>query len=83
MIRKHLPLLTALFSGIIQICQSKPYEKPNFLIFLLDDLGYSDFITQKSLDLIDSYSKDNKPFFLYVAHTALHWPLHALSSDFP
>ena len=23
-------------------------------------------------------SKDNRPFFLYVAYTAPHWPLHAL-----
>lgn len=41
----------------------------------------TDFITQKSLDLIDSYSKDTKPFFLYVAHNAPHWPLHALPED--
>jgi len=45
------------------------------------DFYMTDFITQKSLDLIDSYSKDTKPFFLYVAHTAPHWPLHALPQD--
>ncbi len=46
-----------------------------------NDFYMTDFITQKSLDLIDSYSKDKKPFFLYVAHTAPHWPLHALPAD--
>lgn len=46
-----------------------------------DDFYMTDFVTQKSLDLIDSYSKDDKPFFLYVAHTAPHWPLHALPED--
>ena len=45
------------------------------------DFYMTDFITQKSLDLIDSYSKDNKPFFLYVAHDAPHWPLHARPED--
>ena len=31
--------------------------------------------------MIDEYSKDDKPFFLYVAHHAPHWPLHALPED--
>ncbi|MGQ8338928.1 arylsulfatase [Sunxiuqinia sp. A32] len=46
-----------------------------------EDFYITDFITQKSIDLIDEYGKDNKPFFLYVAHTAPHWPLHALPED--
>jgi arylsulfatase len=46
-----------------------------------DDFYMTDFITKKSIDLIDSYSNDDKPFFLYVAHTAPHWPLHALPED--
>ncbi len=46
-----------------------------------DDFYMTDFITQKSIDLIDDYSKDDKPFFLYVAHDAPHWPLHALPED--
>jgi arylsulfatase A-like enzyme len=46
-----------------------------------DDFYITDFITQKSLDLIESYQKKDKPFFLYVAHTAPHWPLHALPED--
>lgn len=45
------------------------------------DFYMTDFITKKSLDLIDAYSKEKKPFFLYVAHTAPHWPLHALPED--
>jgi arylsulfatase len=46
-----------------------------------DNFYMTDFITQKSIDLIDEYAKDDKPFFLYVAHTAPHWPLHALPED--
>lgn len=41
----------------------------------------TDFITEKSIDLIESYSREKKPFFLYVAHNAPHWPLHALPED--
>jgi len=46
-----------------------------------EDFYMTNFITDKSIDLIDEYSKDDKPFFLYVAHTAPHWPLHALPED--
>lgn len=46
-----------------------------------DDFYMTDYITEKSIDLIDQFSKDEKPFFLYVAHTAPHWPLHALPED--
>ncbi|WP_321290096.1 arylsulfatase [uncultured Sunxiuqinia sp.] len=46
-----------------------------------EDFYMTDFITEKSIDLIDEYGKDEKPFFLYVAHTAPHWPLHALPED--
>jgi arylsulfatase len=46
-----------------------------------DDFYMTDFITDKSIDLIEDFSKDEKPFFLYVAHTAPHWPLHALPED--
>lgn len=46
-----------------------------------DDFYITDFITDKSIDLIDDFSKEDKPFFLYVAHAAPHWPLHALPED--
>ncbi len=46
-----------------------------------DDFYMTDFITQKSIDLLNDYSKDDKPFFLYVAENAPHWPLHALPED--
>ena len=46
-----------------------------------NDFYMTNFITDKSIDLIDEFSKDPNPFFLYVAHTAPHWPLHALPED--
>lgn len=41
----------------------------------------TDFVTDKSVELIDKFSRKKQPFFLYVAHTAPHWPLHALAED--
>jgi arylsulfatase len=43
------------------------------------DFYYTDFITQKSAEVIDRSAKsgDRKPLFMYVAYTAPHWPLHA------
>ncbi|AHW58842.1 arylsulfatase [Draconibacterium orientale] len=46
-----------------------------------DDFYMTDFVTDKSIEMIDEFKKDDKPFFLYVAHTAPHWPLHALPED--
>jgi arylsulfatase A-like enzyme len=45
------------------------------------DFYMTDFITDKSIDLIDQFRKDDKPFFLYVAYTSPHWPLHARPED--
>jgi len=46
-----------------------------------DDFYMTDFITDKSIEMIEDFSSDDQPFFLYVAHTAPHWPLHALPED--
>ncbi|HEX9190417.1 MAG TPA: sulfatase-like hydrolase/transferase, partial [Vicinamibacteria bacterium] len=41
----------------------------------------TDFITHKSVEMIDRFSRADRPFFLYIAHTAPHWPLHAPEAD--
>lgn len=41
-----------------------------------DDFYYTEAITKKSIEYISSNDAD-KPFFLYMAYTAPHWPLHA------
>ena len=46
-----------------------------------EDFYMTDFITDKSIEMIDQFTADDDPFFLYVAHTAPHWPLHALPED--
>jgi arylsulfatase len=46
------------------------------------DFYYTDFITDHSVQLIDQFSKDkDKPFFMYVAYTAAHWPMQAREAD--
>lgn len=44
-----------------------------------EDFYYTDAINDEACRMIESKSKsDNEqPFFMYVAHTAPHWPLHA------
>ncbi len=45
------------------------------------DYYYTTVLTDWAVKFIDKYGKDGKPFFLYVAYTAPHWPLHALPAD--
>lgn len=46
-----------------------------------DDFYITDFISEKSASLIEKFAEDEDPFFLYVAYTAPHWPLHAREED--
>lgn len=46
-----------------------------------EDFYMTDFITEKSVDMIQKFSQNEAPFFLYIAHTAPHWPLHARDED--
>ncbi len=41
------------------------------------DFYYTDRIADQAGAFIEQASRGNKPFFLYVAFTAPHWPLHA------
>ncbi|WP_430819685.1 arylsulfatase [Carboxylicivirga caseinilyticus] len=46
-----------------------------------EDFYMTNFVTDKSIDLLEQFSEKEEPFFMYVAHTAPHWPLHALPED--
>jgi arylsulfatase len=41
------------------------------------DFYYTDFINEQAAKRIDGFADAGKPFFLYVAETAPHWPLQA------
>ncbi|OWK34749.1 Arylsulfatase [Fimbriiglobus ruber] len=44
---------------------------------------YTDAISEHATRFVGDHAKDHagKPFFLYVAYTAAHWPMHALPED--
>lgn len=54
---------------------SKPVEK------VADNYYHTDAINDKAADYIREMAGEDKPFFLYVAHNAPHWPLQALPED--
>ena len=45
------------------------------------DFYMTDYVTEKTIDLIDTFSKRDAPYFLYVAYTAPHWPVQAKPVD--
>lgn len=45
------------------------------------DFYFTDAITDKAIAMIDEDPAGDKPFFLYLAHAAPHWPLHARDED--
>jgi len=44
---------------------------------------YTDAISDQAVDYVKTHARDHadQPFFMYVAYTAPHWPLHAHDSD--
>lgn len=46
-----------------------------------EDFHFTDFVSEKSVELIEKFDESDNPFFLYVAHAAPHWPLHARAED--
>jgi arylsulfatase A-like enzyme len=53
----------------------KPYTPPSDGKFYMTDA-----FTDHALEFIDGFSSQD-PYFLYLAYTAPHWPLHALPED--
>jgi arylsulfatase len=53
----------------------KPYEPPKGGFYM------TDAFTDQAVKFLDERGRDEKPFFLYLAYTAPHWPLHALPED--
>ena len=56
-------------------------EDDNRIETVPDDFYFTDAITDKAIGMIEGAVEDEKPFFLYLAHTAPHWPLHAHPED--
>lgn len=45
------------------------------------DYYITNALNDSAVAYVKEFSKKEKPFFLYLAHTAPHWPLHALDED--
>ncbi len=57
-------------------CNGQEYVFPADATFYKTDL-----FTDYAVRFIDEAGGGDKPFFLYAAHSAPHWPLHAKESD--
>lgn len=53
----------------------QPYMPPKEGFYM------TDAITDYAVKTLEDKKEDKDPFFLYVAYTAPHWPLHALPED--
>ncbi len=48
---------------------------------LPDGFYFTDAITDKAITMVEGAVAEARPFFLYLAHAAPHWPLHAPPED--
>lgn len=46
-----------------------------------DEFYFTDAVTDKAIGMVEEAVAEEVPFFLYLAHAAPHWPLHALPED--
>jgi len=46
-----------------------------------DSYYYTDAISRHAAGMVEQFHAEDRPFFMYVAYTAPHWPLHALEED--
>jgi arylsulfatase A-like enzyme len=53
----------------------EPYMPPKEGFYI------TDAFSENAVKFIDSYGRGKEPFFLYLAYTAPHWPLHAWPED--
>ena len=78
-------LLSGLYSQQVGVWANSPKKMINCVTLaeVLRGAGYRTLMTGKwhALDYLDEYSHEDKPFFLYLAYTAPHYPLHALPED--
>lgn len=58
------------------VLDNSPWEPPSEGFYMTDE------ITNYAINWINEHNKHYEtPFFLYVAYTAPHWPIHALPED--
>lgn len=62
---------------------NKPITPENDPEYKPEQYYYTDAISDNAVKFIKEHKKEDKdnPFFMYVAYTAAHWPMHALEKD--
>ncbi|MBA4148930.1 MAG: arylsulfatase [Verrucomicrobia bacterium] len=64
------------------LCRQNTYITPvNDPEYKPEQFFYTDAINDNAVRFLQQDAGKDKPFFMYVAHTAAHWPLHALEKD--
>jgi arylsulfatase len=66
------------------LCRQNKFITPeNDAEYKPEKFYYTDAISDNAVRFLQQHETEspNKPFFLYVAYTAAHWPMHALAKD--
>lgn len=66
------------------LCRDNTFITPaNDQEYQPDEYYYTDAISDNAVKFLQNQHQQSpeKPFFLYVAYTAAHWPMHALPED--
>ncbi|MFW6125232.1 MAG: sulfatase-like hydrolase/transferase, partial [Pirellulales bacterium] len=56
----------------VTLCRGNHYQRET-----QGEFYYTEWIARRAAEMIEQAARDERPFFLYVAFTAPHWPLHA------
>lgn len=64
------------------LCRQNTYITPvNDPEYQPETFYYTDAINDNAVRFLQQHTEKDKPFFMYIAHTAAHWPMHALEKD--
>ncbi len=66
------------------LCRGNTYITPvNDPVYKPETYYYTDAISDNAVMFLNEHAENTpaRPFFLYVAYTAAHWPMHALPED--
>ena len=69
------------FKDALKIRKTVFFVEDNERLDVPDDFYVTDAFTEYALKFIDEAVQGDKPFFLYLAHIAPHWPLQAKTKD--
>ena len=72
------------FLALATLCRENTYVTPvNDPEYKPETYYYTDAISDNAVSFLKEHAKSDgdKPFFLYLAYTTAHWPMHALPED--